>query len=199
MPPLRVGFVGAGFIAKFQVRAMAQIHNMELAGVTSRTHAHAVEVAALARQLGVGDAKVYASISEMAPHVDAIAIYAPNYLRIAMMEEIVVAVKAGAPLKGIICEKPLGRNIAEARRLVELADQIAIPTAYFENQVFMKPLRAQLTQLRPKSPRWDRPFSCTPPKNMVAPMNPGFGTRRDKGVACFRTWAVTALRRVGMP
>src|SRR6188508_1542130 len=150
MPPLRVGFVGAGFIAKFQVRAMAQIRNMELAGVTSRTAAHSDEVIALARSLGVGEAKRYASISEMAPHVDAIAIYAPNYLRVAMVEVIVAAVKAGAPLKGIICEKPLGRNVAEARRLVELADQNGLPTAYFENQVFMKPLRAQLAQLAPQ-------------------------------------------------
>jgi predicted dehydrogenase len=86
----------------------------------------------------------------MAPHVDAIAIYAPNDLRIAMMEEIVAAVQAGAALKGIICEKPLGRNVAEARRLVELADQAGVPTAYFENQVFMKPLRAQLAQLAPQ-------------------------------------------------
>src|SRR3954470_7650498 len=103
MPALRVGFVGAGFIAKFQVRAIPQIRNVELVGVTSRTRAHSEEVAALAHSLGVGEAKVYSSISEMAPHVDAIAIYAPNYLRVAMMEEIVAAAKAGASLKGVIC------------------------------------------------------------------------------------------------
>ena len=36
-----------------------------------------------------------------------------------MVEEIVDAVKAGAQLKGVICEKPLARNLAEARRMVE--------------------------------------------------------------------------------
>src|SRR5690606_12403435 len=102
MPPLRAGFVGAGFIAKFQVRAMAQIRNMELAGITSRARAHDEEVAAMARQLGVGEAKGYGSNSEMAPHVGGIAIYAPNYLRVARMEEIVEAVRAGAALKGVI-------------------------------------------------------------------------------------------------
>src|SRR5687768_14444524 len=150
MPPLRVGFVGAGFIAKFQLRAMAQIRTMEVVGITSRTRAHAEEAAALARELGVGEARVYDSIGEMAPHVDAITIYAPNYLRVAMMEEIVAAVQAGAALKGVICEKPLGRNVAEARRLVELAEQANLPTAYFENQVFMRPLAAQLAQLAPQ-------------------------------------------------
>lgn len=150
MSSLRVGFVGAGFIAKFQVQAIAQIRTMEVAGVTSRTRAHAEALAQQARAAGVGDAVVYDSIRAMAPHVDAIAIYAPNYLRVAMMEEIVEAVRQGAALKGVICEKPLGRNMAEARRLVELAASANLRTAYFENQLFMKPLRVQMAQLAPQ-------------------------------------------------
>jgi predicted dehydrogenase len=186
MAALRVGFVGAGFIAKFQVRAMAQIRNMELAGITSRTRAHCEEVAALARTLEVGDPQIYGSISEMAPHVDAIAIYAPNYLRIAMMEEIVAAVKAGAPLKGVICEKPLGRNVAEARRLVELADQANLPTAYFENQVFMKPLRAQLAQLAPQIKTMGSPLLVRAAEEHGGPHEPWFWdpTRQGGGVLC---------------
>jgi predicted dehydrogenase len=184
MPLLRVGFVGAGFIAKFQLRAMAQIRTMELVGVTSRTRSHAEEVVTLARELGVGEAKVYASISEMAPHVDAIAIYAPNYLRIAMMEEIVEAVKAGAKLKGVICEKPLGRNVAEARRLVELAEQAALPTAYFENQIFMKPLRAQLAQLAPQIATMGTPLLVRAAEEHGGPHEPWFWdpTRQGGGV-----------------
>ena len=37
------------------------------------------------------------------------------------VEEIAAAVKAGAKLKGVVVEKPLGRNMKEANRLVELA------------------------------------------------------------------------------
>jgi predicted dehydrogenase len=85
----------------------------------------------------------------MAKHTDCIAIFAPNYARVPIMEEIVDAVKSGAELKGVICEKPLGRNVAEARRLVELADLVNLRTAYFENQIFMKPIRTQLEQLGP--------------------------------------------------
>jgi predicted dehydrogenase len=150
MQTLRMGFVGAGFIARFQVQALAQIRNVEVVGVTSRTRAHAEALARLAKELGVGDAVVYESISAMAPHVDAIAIYAPNYLRVGMVEEIVEAVRKGAALKGVICEKPLGRNVAEARRLVELAQGAGLKTAYFENQLFMKPLRKQMAQLAPQ-------------------------------------------------
>jgi predicted dehydrogenase len=184
MPPLRVGFIGAGFIAKFQLRAMAQIRTMELVGITSRTRAHAEEVVALARELGVGEATVYASISEMAPHVDALAIYAPNYLRVAMMEEIVAAVQAGAALKGVICEKPLGRNVAEARRLVELADQAGLKSAYFENQLFMKPVRAQLAQLAPQIASMGSPLLVRAAEEHGGPHEPWFWdpTRQGGGV-----------------
>jgi len=131
MPALRVGFVGAGFIAKFQAQAIAQIRNVDVAGVTSRTRAHAEALADQVRAAGIGEGVVYESISAMAPYVDAIAIYAPNYLRVEMMEEIVEAVRQGAALKGVICEKPLGRTLAEARRLVELAESAQLHTASF--------------------------------------------------------------------
>jgi len=150
MQPLRLGFVGAGFIAKFQAQALAQIRGVEVAGVTSRTRIHAEEVARLSHDLGVGSPVVYDSITAMAPHVDVLAIYAPNYLRVAMVEEIVAAVQAGVTLQGVICEKPLARTVAEARRLVELAESVNLKTAYFENQLFMKPLAAQMAQLAPQ-------------------------------------------------
>ena len=91
--------------------------------------------------------EIYPSVTDMAKAVDVLAIYAPNYTRTAIMEEIVDAVKAGCELKGLICEKPLGRNMIEANRLLELASEISLPTAYFENQLFMKPLQRQLQQL----------------------------------------------------
>ena len=65
------------------------------------------------------------------------------------MEQIVAAVKAGAKLKGVILDKPLGRNMKEGRRLVELAREAKLPTAYFENQIFMKAIRTQRNQLLP--------------------------------------------------
>jgi predicted dehydrogenase len=86
----------------------------------------------------------------MANHVDAIAIFTPNFTRVAIMEEIVDAVQRGAELKGVISEKPLGRNVKEAKRMVELAQGAGLKTAYFENQIFMKPMRVQLAQLAPQ-------------------------------------------------
>ena len=145
--PLRVGVVGAGFITRFQAAAMKQVRGMDLSGLTE--HRGTPAVVRMARDLGLGEPHVYRSVYEMAQHVDCVAIYSPNYTRISVMEEIVAAVKAGAELKGVICEKPLGRTVAEARRLVQLSQSANLRTAYFENQVFMKPLRTQLAQLEP--------------------------------------------------
>jgi hypothetical protein len=39
-------------------------------------------------------------------------------------------------LRGVACEKPLARNVAEAKRLVQLAKQSNLLTGYLENQVF---------------------------------------------------------------
>ncbi len=144
---LTYGFVGAGFNAKFHLAALRQLRGIEVAGVVSV--AGAAEFAALARGWGLGSTQVYGSVGEMAKHVECVAVCAPNDARIAIVEAIADAVKAGAELKGVICEKPLGRNVAEARRLVELAEGAGLRTAYFENQIHMKPIRVQLAQLEP--------------------------------------------------
>jgi predicted dehydrogenase len=148
MEKLKLGHVGAGFVSAFHVRALEQVRNVELAGITSL--AGAEKLAQVIRAQGVGPAVVYPSITEMANNVDAIAIYAPNFARVEIMEEIAEAVRNGAQLKGVICEKPLGRNMKEARRLVDLAREASLKTAYFENQIFMKPIQAQLAQLAPQ-------------------------------------------------
>ncbi len=147
---LKLGIVGAGFIAKFQARAIMQIRNVEIAGVVSRTAASAQAFSKIVKDNGIGAGTVYADVAEMAKHVDAIAVYSPNFTRVEIVEKIVDAVKKGAALKGLICEKPLARNMKEGRRIVDLANEAKLRTAYFENQIFMKPIRTQLQQLAPQ-------------------------------------------------
>ena len=148
MERFKFGFVGAGFIAKFQARALTQVRDADLVGVYAL--AGAEELAAYAKGNGLGDCQVYGSVGELCNHCDAVAILAPNFVRLDITQQIVEAVKAGAPLKGIICEKPLGRTVAEAKQLVALAEESGLPTAYFENQIHMKPIQVQLAQLAPQ-------------------------------------------------
>jgi predicted dehydrogenase len=145
METLRYGLVGGGFITQFHLRALESVRGVEVAGLVSRTPPH--ELAASARDRDLGEARVFESVREMAHHVDVVALYNPNFSRIDTMEQIAAAVADGAKLRGLICEKPLGRNMAEARRVVELAHQIGVPTAYFENQIHMKMLQQARAQL----------------------------------------------------
>lgn len=148
MQKLKVGFIGSGFIAQFQAKAMEQIRSMELTGIVDRKSAG--KLSAWAQERDLGPAKIYKSIGEMANHVDVIAIYSPNYSRLEAMEEIAEAKRRGANLKGVICDKPLGRNVKEAKRIVQIADECNLRTAYFENQIFMKSLQVQMEQLAPQ-------------------------------------------------
>jgi predicted dehydrogenase len=71
------------------------------------------------------------------PAIDAIWLAGPNHSRIENVEEIVAAVESGGgELRGLACEKPLARNVAEAKRVVELAERAGLATGYLENQVF---------------------------------------------------------------
>jgi len=144
---MKLGFIGAGFIARFHAVAIQQVRGLEIAGLLRRRGAEAL--AGICRERKLGEAKLFDSIGDMPGQVDVLALYVPNYARLEVMEQIVAAVKAGAKLKGVILDKPLGRNMREGRRLVELAHEAKLPTAYFENQIFMKAIRTQRNQLLP--------------------------------------------------
>jgi len=146
--PFRLGFIGAGFIAKFHAKALTQVRGVELVGVHALKGAE--DLAKYANDQNIGDCKVYSSIAELCRNCDAVAVFAPNFARIDIVGQVCDAAKAGAPLKGIICEKPLGRTLAEARQLVALAEGAKLRTAYFENQLHMKPIKAALAQLLPQ-------------------------------------------------
>jgi len=144
---LRYGIVGGGFITGFQLRALEQVRGVEVAGLVSRTppEAHAEFV----REHDLGAGTVYSSIEEMVPNVDVVAFFGPNFTRVDALEQVAAAVRRGAKLRGLICEKPLARNLVEARRMLEGAAEIGVPTAYFENQIHMKSVQTALAQLEP--------------------------------------------------
>ncbi len=147
MKTLRYGIIGGGFVSAFHLRALRQVRNVEVAGLVSRTRPE--KLAQRVQAEGLGEGKIFNSIREMIPHVDVVAIFAPNFARVEHVEEICDAVRAGAELKGVICEKPLARNLREARRVVELAENAGLRTVFFENQLHMNTVQAGLRQLRP--------------------------------------------------
>ena len=136
---LGVGFVGSGFNARFHLQAWTGVRDADVLGVWSPTRKNAQSAAALARKLDVGEARPYASIGEMVadPLIDAIWLTGPNHRRVENVEEIVAAIESGrGTLRGLACEKPLARNVAEAKRVAELVRRVGLATGYLENQVF---------------------------------------------------------------
>src|SRR5688572_5031490 len=116
---LGVGFVGSGFNARFHMQGWRGVRDGDVLGVWSPNKKNAESAAALARGIEVGKAKAYRTITDMVadPAIDAIWVTGPNHARIENIEEIVRAIESGkGELKGIACEKPLARNVAEAKQ-----------------------------------------------------------------------------------
>ena len=136
---LGVGMVGAGFVANFHIGSWVGVRHGDILGIVSKDPDESEKAAVLSKSLGTGDAKVFGSITDMVadPAIDAVWICAPNYTRIEVMEEIVHAVESGkGSLLGVACEKPLGRNVSEARQMLDLVQKAGLLDGYLENQVF---------------------------------------------------------------
>jgi predicted dehydrogenase len=141
---LGIGIIGSGFNAGFHLQAFTAVRDAEVLGVWSPNAGNAAAAAALTRRLDVGDARPFRSIAEMVadPRIDALWLCGPNHARIENVEEIADAVERGrGELRGIACEKPLARNVAEAKRVLQLVNRAGIPHGYLENQVFAPQVR----------------------------------------------------------
>jgi len=136
---LGVGFIGSGFITRSHIQSWQAVRDADVLGVWSPNRESAEEAAALARSLHVGDARTFDSIAEMvaSPEIDCIWMCGPNHQRIANMEEILHTIESGrGELIGIACEKPLARNVAEARQMVEMVEKSGLLHGYLEDQLF---------------------------------------------------------------
>jgi predicted dehydrogenase len=136
---LGIGFIGSGFITRFHIKSFVAVRDADILGVWSPNKEHAEEAAALARGLRVGDCQAFNSIEEMvaAPGIDAIWLCGPNHKRIENVEAIARTIKSGGgSLLGIAIEKPLARNVAEAKRVVGLIEEAGLLHGYLEDQLF---------------------------------------------------------------
>src|SRR5688500_10904609 len=137
---LGVGFVGSGFIARFHLQSWVTVRDADVLGVWSPNRENSESAAALARSLDIGNAKAYGSITAMVadPAIEALGLCGPNHRRIENVEEIVHAIESGkGTLKGLALEKPLARNVAEAKKVAEMVKRVGLMTGYLEDQLFV--------------------------------------------------------------
>ncbi len=122
----------------------------------------------------------------MRESVDAIWILSPNDTRLDVMRTIHAAVKAGrCALAGVACEKPLARNLAEAREMLRLAEDAGLSHGYLENQVFSTAVeRGKDIIWRRGVPSAGRPYLARASEEHSGPHKPWFwqGSKQGGGV-----------------
>ena len=136
---LGIGIVGSGFNAKFHLQGFVGVRDADILGVWSPNAKNAAHTASISHKLGVGAARAFPSIAAMVedPGIDAIWLCGANFARVENVEEIVSSVERGkGHLLGIACEKPLARNVSEAKKVVDLVNKVGVAHGYLENQRF---------------------------------------------------------------
>ncbi len=135
---LGIGFIGSGFITRFHIQSMIGVRDVDVRGVWSPSGDRAESAAALARDLDVGAARAFPTIAAMVddPSIDAVWLCGPNHARVENVEAVCSAVEAGAKLRGMACEKPLARTVAEAKRIKARVAAAGLRHGYLENQLF---------------------------------------------------------------
>ena len=110
--PVRVAIIGTGIGAAVHIPVFRQLEDTEIVAIASRRIERARELANRHR-IGISSDD-YREIVDH-PDVDAVVIATPPYLHHTVA---IAAIEAG---KHVLCEKPMARNLAEARDMVNLA------------------------------------------------------------------------------
>jgi predicted dehydrogenase len=121
---LRVAVVGTGYFSQFHFDAWRRIDGAKLVAVCSRDPAGLVDAAArhlIPRQ--------YASVAEMldATKPDLLDIVTPPHAHLEILEE------AARRRIDVVCQKPLGGDLATAGRMVQIAADAGITFVVHEN------------------------------------------------------------------
>jgi predicted dehydrogenase len=127
----KIGILGTGFVVDvFHMRCFRQL-GADVVAVGARREEVGKE---FARKWGIG--KVYHgenAIEQLCKDSDVefVDIALPNYLH----EK--AATSAAENAKAVACEKPLGRSVDEAQRMVDAVRKHNVPNFYAENHVFI--------------------------------------------------------------
>ncbi len=182
---LGIGIVGSGFNAKFHMLGFVGVRDADILGVWSPNQKNAAATAGYAKKLGVGDAKPYPSIAAMVedPAIGAIWLCGPNHARIDNVEEMVSAMDRGkGSLLGVACEKPLARNVSEAKRVLDLVNRVGLPHGYLENQVFAPQVEVGRTLLWARGAKLTgRPYLARAAEEHSGPHAPWFWQGKLQG------------------
>ena len=136
-PPIRVGVIGTGFGASLHLSAMRENPDFVTAAICSRRPERA-RAAALDHGIPTHGADYRALVRD--GEVNAVIVASPPHLHHAM---VIAALEAG---KHVLCEKPMARNLAEARDMQRIAERVGV-IAMVNNQLRFLPVRMRIHEL----------------------------------------------------
>lgn len=127
---LKIALLGTGFVSNFHIMAFKEICNAEVVAVVSKTQAHAER---FAKRWGIkksyyGEDAIEKAVKD--PEIDAVDITLPNYLH---AQAVALAAENH---KNIIVEKPLARNLTEAKQALDAVKKYGVLHGYAENMLF---------------------------------------------------------------
>lgn len=183
---LRIGFVGAGFIANFHLESLIAVRNVRVAGIYGPSPSRREALVEKAEDLGLGPSRAFDSIEAMlaSGEIDALWIVAPNHVRLQIMREIRDLARAGRSgvLRAVACEKPLGRTLSEAREMLSLVTDAGLMHGYLENQLFMPAVqRGRQIVWRRAVPESGRPYIARAAEEHSGPHEPWFWQGEKQG------------------
>lgn len=133
MKKLRFAIFGTGFWSRFQLAAWRELEGAECVALFNRTRAKAET---MAKEFGVAAAYDDAAkllANEKLDFVDIITDVGTH------AEFVALAARHRLP---VICQKPMGRTLAEARGMVEDCRRAGVPLFVHENWRWQAPIRA---------------------------------------------------------
>lgn len=125
-----IGIIGAGFIVKDCHLPAYRDAGFRVVGITSRTRARAEEVAGLHQIPFVAE-----SISQLLdnPEIAVLDIAVPPAEQTGVIDQVLAHPACGSQLKGILAQKPLAMNPAEAARIVRLCAEHSVALQVNQN------------------------------------------------------------------
>lgn len=123
-----IAMLGTGFIANFYTSTLQGMRSRDQVKVACGAKLERAKE--FAERLGIP--RWTDSIEEAVndPEIDLVVVALPNYLH---KEGVLAAAKAG---KAVMCTKPLGRNAAEAKEMLEAVEKAGVFAGYLEDLVY---------------------------------------------------------------
>ena len=125
---IKVGIIGAGGIGETHLEALRRIGGVEVTAICRRDRA---EATSYAEKHAIP--KVYTDYRELIDdkEVEVVHIATPNHLH---YEQVIYALEAG---KHVVCDKPLGVNVAQTAKMLSLAKEKKLAHTLCYNHRFL--------------------------------------------------------------